>query len=142
MTDVRTNAPSIQWRTLSIDCEDADVMAEFYRRVLGWEVLDRGGRNPRTGGSRWVRLRNPDVGIALAFAAADWYERPVWPEEAGAPAKMMHFEVAVDDLDSSIALALEAGGSVAPHQPPDRDPNELRVMLDPSGHPFCFFLLS
>jgi hypothetical protein len=55
---------------------------------------------------------------------------------------MMHFEIGVSDLDASIALVVEAGGSIAPHQPKDRDQNTLRVMLDPSGHPFCRFVLS
>lgn len=134
--------PSVQWRTLSIDCEDADVMADFYSRLLGWEVLDRGDHNPRTGGSGWVRLRNPDGVPMIAFGASDWYVRPTWPEEAGEQAKMMHFEVGVDDLEASVALAVEAGGSMAPHQPPDRDPKMMRVMLDPSGHPFCLFPMS
>jgi hypothetical protein len=41
------------------------------------------------------------------------------------------------DLDASIKLVLGAGGRVAAHQPPDRDPKSLRIMLDPAGHPFC-----
>jgi hypothetical protein len=54
---------------------------------------------------------------------------------------MMHFEVGVTNLDSAVDLALSAGASAAPHQPPDHDPHQLRVMLDPAGHPFCLFEL-
>jgi hypothetical protein len=50
---------------------------------------------------------------------------------------MMHFEVGVDDLVAAVELVVRAGGRVAPTQPRDRDPNELRVMLDPAGHPLC-----
>ena len=133
--------PSIQWRTLSIDCVDADLMAEFYSKLLGWEVGQRGDVNPRTGGSGWVTLDNPTGGIRLAFGAAEWYEPPVWPEEPGQQAKMMHFEIGVDDLEASISRVLEAGGSISPHQPEDRDQDAVRIMLDPSGHPFCLFVL-
>jgi predicted enzyme related to lactoylglutathione lyase len=50
---------------------------------------------------------------------------------------MMHFEVAVDDLDAAVALVVAAGGQIAPSQPANRDPERLRVVLDPTGHPFC-----
>jgi predicted enzyme related to lactoylglutathione lyase len=50
---------------------------------------------------------------------------------------MIHFEMSVDDLEAAVALVVEAGGSVAPHQPEDRASGELRIMLDPAGHPFC-----
>jgi predicted enzyme related to lactoylglutathione lyase len=142
MSNTADAEPSIQWRTLSIDCADADQMADFYSRLFGWKVARRGGTNPRTGGSRWVTLAKPAGGVALAFGARDWYEPPVWPEEPGALAKMMHFEIGVDDLEASIDLVVAAGGSIAPHQPDDRDQNTLRIMLDPAGHPFCLFVLS
>ncbi len=54
--------------------------------------------------------------------------------------KMMHFEVMVDDLQAAVATAVDAGGTEAPWQPPDRDPGRIRVMLDPAGHPLCLFL--
>jgi catechol 2,3-dioxygenase-like lactoylglutathione lyase family enzyme len=141
MSNSAHTGPSIQLRRLSIDCSDADQMAEFYSRLLGWKIERRGDHNPRTGGSGWATLGNPEGGAGLAFGASEWYEPPVWPEEPGAQAKMMHFEIGVDDLEASVDLVIAAGGRVAPHQPPDRDPNTMRVMLDPSGHPFCLFVL-
>lgn len=142
MSNTTHTGPSIQWRTLSIDCADADLMAEFYCTLLGWEVARRGGPNPETGGSTWVTLSNPAGGVALAFASREWYEPPVWPEEPDALVKMMHFEIGVDDLEAGIALVVGAGGRVSPHQPEDRDQTTLRIMLDPAGHPFCLFVLS
>ena len=53
---------------------------------------------------------------------------------------MMHFEVLVDDLEAAVGFVLERGGTQAPHQPADRDPRVLRIMLDPAGHPFCLFV--
>ncbi|MHB1853548.1 MAG: VOC family protein [Acidimicrobiales bacterium] len=46
----------------------------------------------------------------------------------------------VDDLEAAVAAALEAGGTEAEWQPPDRDPHRIRIMLDPAGHPLCLFL--
>jgi hypothetical protein len=53
---------------------------------------------------------------------------------------MMHFEVLVDDLEAAVEQVLRGGGTEAPHQPEDRDPTRIRVMLDPAGHPFCLFV--
>lgn len=50
---------------------------------------------------------------------------------------MIHFEVPATDMEAAVALVIQAGAMVAPHQPADRDPAELRVVLDPAGHPFC-----
>jgi hypothetical protein len=42
----------------------------------------------------------------------------------------------VDDLDNATALATAAGATVADYQPQD----DVRVCLDPAGHPFCLWL--
>jgi predicted enzyme related to lactoylglutathione lyase len=59
-------------------------------------------------------------------------DEPEWatlrPEDGGA--------IEVDDLDAAVALAVEAGATVAEFQPQDG----VRVCLDPAGHPFCLFL--
>ena len=124
---------SVRWVRVTLDCHDADELATFYGRLFGWEVA-------ATDGHGWVQLANPDGGVGLNLQADAAYEPPVWPESPGAQAKMMHFEVMVDDLDDAVRKVHEAGGSEAPHQPTDRDPARLRVMLDPAGHPFCLFV--
>jgi hypothetical protein len=53
---------------------------------------------------------------------------------------MLHFEVEVEDLATAVTTALEAGGTQAPWQPPDRDPERIRIVLDPAGHPLCLFV--
>jgi catechol 2,3-dioxygenase-like lactoylglutathione lyase family enzyme len=125
-------AATVRWTTVCIDCADADVLAAFYCRLFGWEV------NARDDG--WVQARDPNGGIGLNFQAEEWYVPPTWPEQPGQQSKMLHFEILVDDLEAAVATAVAAGATVAPHQPPDRDPNGLRVMLDPAGHPFCLFV--
>ena len=128
-----TATRSISWTTLTLDCSDAEALGAFYSRLFGWEITARDGAG-------WVQLRNPGGGIGLNVQAEDSYEPPIWPEQPGRQAKMMHFEVLVDDLDAAVQLVLGTGGAEASHQPPDRDQTRLRVMLDPAGHPFCLFV--
>jgi catechol 2,3-dioxygenase-like lactoylglutathione lyase family enzyme len=131
--DVVRARPGIRWTTLTIDCADAEELGAFYSRLFGWEIVDRDGAG-------WLQLRNPDGGIGLNIQSEDGYEPPVWPEQPGRQAKMMHLEVLVEDLEAAVQEVLAAGGSEAAHQPPDRDRTRLRIMLDPAGHPFCLFV--
>ena len=125
--------PSITWTTITLDCADAEVLGAFYTRLFGWDIAARDGAG-------WVQLRNAWGGVGLNLQAEDSYEPPVWPEQPGRQAKMMHFELLVDDLDAAVQLVLGIGGTEAVHQPPDRDQTRIRVMLDPAGHPFCMFV--
>jgi len=116
-----------------LDCADAEALARFYGQLLGWQITARDGAG-------WVQIRDPAGGVGLNFQAETWYEPPIWPEEPGALTKMLHFEIQVNDLDAAIRHAVSAGASVATHQPEDRAPDRIRVMLDPAGHPFCLFI--
>jgi hypothetical protein len=49
---------------------------------------------------------------------------------------MLHLDIATDDLDAAVALAVVAGGRLADLQPQPH----VRVVLDPHGHPFCLFV--
>ena len=124
---------------MCLDCADAEELAAFYGTLFGWEVTRRDTRHDREGGAGWINMRDPKGGVGLNFQAEEWYQPPVWPEEPGAQAKMIHFEVLVDDMDAAVAHVVDAGGREAPSQPEGRSPDELRVMLDPAGHPFCLF---
>jgi catechol 2,3-dioxygenase-like lactoylglutathione lyase family enzyme len=124
---------SISWTTLTLDCSDAEATGDFYSRLLGWPISARDG-------SGWLQLRNPDGGVGLNIQAEEGYVPPVWPEQPGQQAKMMHLEIFVDDLEAAVALVHRCGGREAHHQPIDRDRARLRIMLDPAGHPFCLFV--
>ncbi|MFM2072823.1 MAG: hypothetical protein RLZZ623_3087 [Actinomycetota bacterium] len=124
--------PTLVWTTLTLDCADAEALGAFYSRLFGWEITGRDGAG-------WLQLRNPQ-GVGLNIQAEDSYEPPTWPDQPGRQAKMMHFEILVDDLDSAVLLVVSSGGREASHQPPDRDPTRIRVMIDPAGHPFCLFV--
>ena len=132
MPDYTERAPAARLTGVCLDSDDAEALAGFYSALCGWRVIDRDGHG-------WVQLRDPDSGFKLNVQSMDSYERPTWPEEPGHQQKMAHFELEVDDLEPAISLALELGAEEADHQPPDRDPSRIRVMLDPAGHPFCLF---
>lgn len=134
--------PTVALGTLCLDCSDAQAMAAFYGGLLGWE--------PTFLEPDWVLMRNPDGGVGLSFQAEVSYVPPVWPETAAEQQKMMHLDVRVTPadgrdpsgpagqaaLEDAVARAVDAGGSLAPHQARA----DLRVILDPAGHPLCLFL--
>ena len=123
-----------KWIGVCIDCEWAGPMARFYEGVLGFEVVDLGP------GGRWAQLYDPLGGVHINIQGEEWYQPPTWPEQPGEQTKMMHFEVQVADLPAAVALAVSLGGAEAPWQPPNRNHDRLRIMLDPAGHPLCLFL--
>jgi len=59
----------------------------------------------------------------------------VWPAEPGQPQMSMHLEIEVDDLDEALAHAVSVGAELAAYQPQPT----VRVLLDPTGHPFCLY---
>ena len=113
-------------------------LARFYSHLLGWPIAvdepPRPGAPPEDG---WVMIRHPDGATGLSFQYEPTYEPPVWPPEGGAQQMMVHLDVGTDDLDAAVAGALDAGATLAAHQPQEG----VRVMLDPAGHPFCLFPL-
>jgi hypothetical protein len=46
---------------------------------------------------------------------------------------MMHLDFQVDDLDEAVSEAVGLGATLADDQFQDN----VRVLLDPAGHPFC-----
>lgn len=103
-------------------------LARFYAELFGWRIEreDPG----------FVVVTDPagGVGVSCQYEAA--HERPTWPGRAGAQQMQLHLEVRVDDLESAVARALDCGASLADFQPQD----DVRVCLDPAGHPFCLYL--
>ncbi len=118
-----------QWWGVALDAPDAGELARVYARLLGWQIF-----NESPG---WVDLApSEDAGYNLAFATEANYARPVWPTVDGQPQMSMHLDIEVDDLDEAVSHAVESGAEVAAFQPQQN----VRVMLDPAGHPFCLYL--
>lgn len=118
-----------QWFGVVLDAPDARELAHFYARLLDWQIFNES--------EGWVDLApSKDAGYNMAFATETKYVRPVWPTEDGAPQMMIHLDIAVDDLDHAVAHAVGVGAEPASYQPQE----DVRVMLDPAGHPFCLYL--
>jgi predicted enzyme related to lactoylglutathione lyase len=117
------------WLGVTLDAPDARELARFYQRLLGWTIFsDEPG---------WVTLAPSNTaGYNLAFQTEKNYVRPTWPSEPGEPLMMVHLDLAVDDLDQAVGHAVDAGAELARFQPQD----DVRVMLDPAGHPFCLYV--
>lgn len=110
-----------------IEAPDAHALAQFYARLLGWEVASQSEDG--------AALLPPDGVGYLGIQQADDYVPPVWPTEPGAQQMMMHLDFEVSDLAGAVADALELGATEAEFQPQDN----VRVMLDLAGHPFCLY---
>ncbi len=125
LTDAR---PRMQLWGVVLDAPDARALADFYHRLLGWPV--------EQDEPDWMKLTAPDGGPGLSFQTEAAYVRPVWPAGPGDPQMSVHLDIAVDDLEAAGRHAIEQGAVLAAHQPQD----DVRVYLDPAGHPFCLFL--
>ncbi len=116
------------WWGAVLDCPDASTLARFYADLLGWTVAkDEPG---------WAAVAPPEGVAYLGFQTSPEYVPPVWPPAPGEQQIMAHLDVEVDDLAAAVEDALAAGARLAEHQPQEN----VRVMLDPAGHPFCLYL--
>ncbi|GAA2035589.1 hypothetical protein GCM10009740_28250 [Terrabacter terrae] len=104
------------WRTSTSDCS--------------------GGPSTRTRPTGPPVAPSETAGHNLSFQTEPNYVRPVWPSEPGEPLMMLHLDLEVDDLEEAVAYAVEVGAQVASFQPQE----DVRVMLDPAGHPFCLYV--
>jgi catechol 2,3-dioxygenase-like lactoylglutathione lyase family enzyme len=121
-------APILTLTGVVLDSPDARALADFYRRLLVWET-ERDEPD-------WVMLRAPHGGAGLSFQTEEHYVRPVWPAGPGDPQMSVHLDIAVDDLAAAGRRAAAAGAVLASYQPQ----TNVRVWLDPAGHPFCLYL--
>ena len=83
-----------------------------------------------------MTLGNPAGGIGLAVALEPLQAAPVWPARPGEQQMQLHLEIRVDDLDAAARRALACGATLAEIQPQQ----DVRVCLDPAGHPFCLWI--
>lgn len=120
--------PDLQLTTVNLSASDPHRLADFYQRLLGLQLV---ADEPD-----WVLLRPAGPGVGLSFQVEPDYQRPVWPAIGGCQQMMIHLEIRTTDLAVATEHALACGASIAGYQPQD----DVRVMLDPDGHPFCLWL--
>ena len=113
------------WWGTAIEAPDPGALAEFYSQLLEWPIVHQ---QPGT-----AVVAAPQGSIFVVFQQAQGYTPPVWPPVEGQQRTMMHFDFQVGDLDSAVAEAVALGATLAADQPQEN----VRVLLDPAGHPFC-----
>ncbi|QGN33142.1 VOC family protein [Microlunatus sp. Gsoil 973] len=121
------------WLGVVLGSPDPRRLAGFYRDLLGWEIANE---DPT-----WVTMQMRDgdgkpIPANLAFQLEKIYQRPVWPNEDGKQQMQFHLDVGVTDVEAAVEDAVALGAAPAGFQPQD----DVRVMLDPDGHPFCLYL--
>ncbi|MFC4118089.1 VOC family protein [Nonomuraea zeae] len=131
--------PRLQLTAVTVGTSQPRTLARFYARLLGWPVTQEHGPNPgepeETG---WAQIRPPtDVaGPTVSFEYEHCHARPVWPSRPGTQNASQHLDIQVGDLPTAVEWAVACGAVEAGFQPQD----DVRVMLDPDGHPFCLYL--
>lgn len=120
------------WLGVVLGSPDPRRLAGFYRDLLGWQISDD---EPS-----WVTMQFRDangkpIPANLAFQREEIYERPVWPNAEGKQHMQFHLDIGVEDVAAAVEDAQGLGAELAAFQPQE----DVRVMLDPDGHPFCLY---
>ena len=103
---------------ITLDCRDAQQLAEFWSAATGLAIADDWGD--------FVRLEPGQGGIRFAFQAV--------PEETIAKNRM-HLDINSDDMAATVEELVGLGASVvARHSSPNAT---WTVMQDPEGNEFC-----
>ncbi len=103
------------------------LLARFYSELRGWPIWQQ----DETGAAL-------DLGEGVAYLAIQHnpdYVRPAWPATEGSQQMMLHLDFEVTDLEAETSRALTLGALLPEHQPQEN----VRVLLDPAGHPFCLY---
>lgn len=115
------------WWGVVLDAPDVATLARFYSELRGWAIWhqddDDAALDLGEGVAYLSIQRNPD------------YVRPVWPAADGSQQMMLHLDFEVTDLDAEVARAIRLGATLPGYQPQEN----VRVLLDPAGHPFCLY---
>src|SRR5689334_25148045 len=124
--------PKLTVTGTNIDAPDANALADFYRRLLGWTT--------RTEEPGWVVIQpgagDQARGGTLSFQTESRYVRPVWPAGPGDQQMMMHLEIKVDDLEAGGPPPGAHGAAPAGAQAQEGLPG----LLDPGGPPLRLYL--
>jgi catechol 2,3-dioxygenase-like lactoylglutathione lyase family enzyme len=131
---VDAHCPGLELTSVTVCSPDPRGSADFYARLLGAEVTAsepaRPGKPEQYG---WAQVRTPRV--TLNFEFEQCWRPPVWPARPGEQIATAHLDIRVDDLHAARDWATRCGAHEAAEQPQD----DVRVMIDPQGHPFCLF---
>ncbi|HEU5267023.1 MAG TPA: VOC family protein [Jatrophihabitans sp.] len=113
---------------VNLGTDDPARLARFYAQLFGWRI--------ERADPEFQVVDDPAGGVGVSCQYEADHARPVWPAGADDQQMQLHLEVRVDDLAGAVQHALDCGATLAEFQPQD----DVRVCLDPAGHPFCLYL--
>lgn len=116
------------WWGVVLDAPDVAVLTRFYSELRGWPIWKQDAEGSAL-----------DLGEGVAYLAIQHnpdYVRPVWSAATGRQQMMVHLDFEVTDLEAAVSEALRLGAELPEHQPQEN----VRVLLDPAGHPFCLYV--
>lgn len=127
--------PSVELTSITVSSPAPRDSAAFYARLLGGDLTAsepaRPGKPEQDG---WAQVQTGR--LTVNFEYEECWTAPVWPAQPGAQTATQHLDIwARDDLQHAVAWAVECGAREASTQPQ----HDVRVMIDPQGHPFCLF---
>lgn len=115
------------WIGTVLSAPRAQPLAHFYRDLLGWPM--------DADTADWCTMQIPGAAANLAFQSEAHFAPPEWPAGPGRPHMMLHLDIGARDVAAAVLAAQELGARLAEFQPQA----DVRVMLDPAGHPFCLY---
>jgi catechol 2,3-dioxygenase-like lactoylglutathione lyase family enzyme len=115
------------WWGVVLEAPDVAELTRFYAELLGWSIYKQDEEGAAL---------DPGEGVAyLAIQRSPEYVPPTWPAVEGEQQMMLHLDFEVTDLAGATTRAQSLGATLADHQPQD----DVRVLFDPAGHPFCLY---
>ena len=114
------------WVGTVLGTPDPPGLGRFYADLLGGKL------DLRDGEFVTVTLDGP---YYLACQLENDHRPPAWPAGADDQQMQLHLDIGVATLEDAVADAVALGARPADYQPQD----DVRVMLDPAGHPFCLY---
>jgi len=138
MSAEKSSSLRIRANAVTVGTSRPSDLAHFYAELLDLPVTvddPPDPSDPLDGG--WAQVRPPaGAGMTLNFEYERHHSRPTWPSTAEDQVATQHLDIEVDDLEAGVTRAVELGATLAEFQPQD----DVRVLFDPDGHPFCLFV--
>lgn len=126
-TSTRDRWERHDWWGVVVDAPDVAALARFYAELRGWAIHHLGDESASLDAGEGVAYLN--------IQRNENYVAPTWPAEPGQQQMMLHLDFEVADLEAETKRAVALGATFPRDQPQDN----VRVLLDPAGHPFCLY---
>lgn len=129
-----SSEPFLELTSITISCPEPRELAVFYARLLRGEVVvDEPPQPSEPAEAGWAQVAAG--ALRLNFEYEQHWTPPTWPAVEGRQTATQHLDIWVKDLAAATDWAVSCGATLAPVQPQE----DVRVLFDPAGHPFCLF---